>query len=843
MVIAVNPRSPLGQAVASAMSATDADEADEAYRAATELADGTTAAALAHDHVTDLVRREATSLALARCTDYLESWPDDPVLRLLRAEVRGALADWPGAEQDAAAASSVTGTERRARLHRVRALAALDRGEYEVAQHLFALSRKGFGQAGDHAGMALVAHDEMMLGVRRGDPDAVSAVLSAAPPRSPGEYLLVASALKRELRYEEALELLERAVNTDNTDQVALPLLRRERAVLRRLIRSDDDECDEQADPDPDSPRLGDRLLRARRLVIECRTRLGQTRAAEAAELASQAEVLLVELRPRAESAAQRASWHLAAGELELARGDLLERMEADPTEVESTMSEAAEHFRCATRLADTTATAEVRLLALRLRGRALIRLGRGDDAVELWRAAHRIEEEIADRQCSDDVKVRLLLAAGDEHDEQVRAAADLVERTGLAAAGVAVAIEAARGRTFVAAVGGGPEELPRPGDVAGACRWVRDQARDLPRDQVVWMMYATPECVHHVVLGRRLMHYHVVRQRASFRRRLHGAVRKLMSFWDRRYLERSVVSGEFDTALASVAALLDIGAVLSGLPARTSRVAIVAHGILADVPVAALPIPGTDLRVVHRFATSELPALTAQHPLAHRSRHRQGERTLLVSPDTPAHPRHPALTGHAATVTALRRTVTGYHVVRVDAHGAYATEGQWLQLSPGDERGRLGPADVRALDLHSCGTLVLGACESAMARTAGRDERLGFTRSAMRAGAAAVLAARWIAEEPVATELLDRFERYLRYLPRDVALRRAQLDVWAGRTAHAGTPWHPARWACWTLYGDPGRQTGAGPVRRWLRRKTDDWSHRAEHDQAPEGVHLLRGR
>jgi CHAT domain-containing protein len=120
---------------------------------------------------------------------------------------------------------------------------------------------------------------------------------------------------------------------------------------------------------------------------------------------------------------------------------------------------------------------------------------------------------------------------------------------------------------------------------------------------------------------------------------------------------------------------------------------------------------------------------------------------------------------------------------------------------------------------MRVCGTVLLGACDSGMADRIGRDERAGFVRAAIRAGAAAVVVARWPAENEVGTAVLDQFERYLRYLPRDVALQRALLDV---RTEH------PARWGCWALYGDPGRQTGAGPVRRVTRRHVDQWRNHA---------------
>jgi CHAT domain-containing protein len=113
------------------------------------------------------------------------------------------------------------------------------------------------------------------------------------------------------------------------------------------------------------------------------------------------------------------------------------------------------------------------------------------------------------------------------------------------------------------------------------------------------------------------------------------------------------------------------------------------------------------------------------------------------------------------------------------------------------------------------------------MAQRIGADERAGFVRAAFVAGAASAVAARWVAPADVAAELLGRFESYARHEPRDVALQLAQRDVHfsAGGDA-APAPYgrrgtaraHPANWACWTLYGDSGFQTRAGPVRRRVR-------------------------
>jgi CHAT domain-containing protein len=126
---------------------------------------------------------------------------------------------------------------------------------------------------------------------------------------------------------------------------------------------------------------------------------------------------------------------------------------------------------------------------------------------------------------------------------------------------------------------------------------------------------------------------------------------------------------------------------------------------------------------------------------------------------------------------------------------------------------------------------LVLGACESGMAQRTGRDERTGFVRAGLRAGTASVVAARWVAKDAVAAAVLDGFDRYTRYLPRDIALQRAQLDVCHGITptsAPVSAVDHPARWACWTLYGDSGFQTRAGRIRRSLRRSMDGWRRHA---------------
>jgi CHAT domain-containing protein len=160
------------------------------------------------------------------------------------------------------------------------------------------------------------------------------------------------------------------------------------------------------------------------------------------------------------------------------------------------------------------------------------------------------------------------------------------------------------------------------------------------------------------------------------------------------------------------------------------------------------------------------------------------------------------------------------YRQVRIDAHGEYDhgdTTRSWLALAPEGPAGHLEPDALERLDLGGCGTLILGACESGMATVIGRDERVGFVRAGIHAGAASVLAARWKAPDLVAGPILDNYQRYVRYLPRDVALQRALRHTALEETVPQ--PEHPARWACWTLYGDSSWETGAGAIVRLVRR------------------------
>ncbi|MGH3928430.1 MAG: CHAT domain-containing protein [Pseudonocardiaceae bacterium] len=867
-LVELEPGTQLAAAVTAgntAFAQADVVRGDTEYRQAVHIAtDRRLWSALVVDHVACLLRLGAATRALQRCAEYLdEVGGKHLILRLLQAECRSSLADHSGVDADVAAirtelrnrpgsfvADDSFTLDDEARLSRVAGLSAADRDDADLAAQELSKARELFLKTGNQAGVQAVEIDELLLAVRQGDEAAVAAALSDGPLKTVSDRLLFAGALKRRLRYEEALNVLHTILDDGIEPALRFPVLW-ERAVLLRLIR--DDDAAEQlapslreaaaAAPDPVacdaaiarlspggessdavSPMFGRRLQHARWLTISGRL--------------DEAKTLLDELCLRARTDRDIAIWNLAAGELELARGNLIENWSFVRDAVHQ---DAVRYFSTAVAHASTPSMLDARVDALRLLGRSYAQLRRDERATECWAEAHRLEEDIAGRQVTDDTRMRMIQAAPDEYDERIRVATEALGKRGAeGAAPIVVAMEAARGAVILGRIlpeqAGFARNLPKPSDLDAAWRWVGNQGDRLPRSQVVWLMHATPERVHHAVIGRGFLHH------ASFvmpRNELTLAIDALMACWCKddgrvagKVLDDNIENGVFTARLQDVGAKIGLDAVFPDLPAEVDRIAVVAGDALADIPFAALTIPGGVEPIGLRFALSDLPCLSARLPLAQRARRVRGDTGLLVSP--PAWGITQAATMRGRTVLDGARATRAelgsvlarhrHRQVRIDTHGQHDPDDPaqpwWLQLAPDESDGRLTPEQLQGMDLRGCGTLVLGACESGMAQRRGRDERIGFVRAAVHAGAASVVAARWAADDAVAAIVLDRFDQYVRYLPRDVALQRALLDV-PGAQADVPDIDHPARWACWTLYGDSGRQTGADPVRRGLRRAT----------------------
>lgn len=864
--IVLEPGTPIADALTrarQAFTAADATGVDAAYQESVRLARGNTTlwAALVMDHIEQLRMLHNATLALRRCDEYLgEAGASHLSLWVQRAEIRSCLHFHSGAGEDAAkiraALAGQSGSltrEDSARLHRVEGLSAADRDDLDGAVAHLDAAREVFRALDDQAGVAAIELDKLQLGVREGEQPAVSDVLSGPPPRTAAESLLRALALRRQLRYQEAFEVLLRGAVNDDLDPalrwsvlyelILLLRLLNQNSIAERLLPLLDEAVVLAADPVTaavDTKRLSDGAAPSDvvsphfdRRVQWCRRLISDTRLAEA-------ERVLTELCSHARTERDVSTWHLAAGECALARYEL--------SGTRSFAEEAVGHLSNAADHASVTALVEVQACALGLLGDACQVLGDAELAAVSWAAAHRLEEEIAGRQPSDNVRIGMLLPVPDEYDKRIEAAAKALGTRGLeAAAAIAVAMEAARGAAILDRILPGQpglgRDLPEPGDLRGALRWVDDVGDGLSRSQVAWIIHSTPDHVHHAVIGRERFDYTSV---PSPRTSLMKAVNDFaICCSTTEILEECIADGQFAKLLNEIADRVGVSAVIEKIPRHVRRIAIVAGGELSNIPFAGMLVPGEAEPIGLRFALSDLPCLSARLPLHQRSRRSRGDRLLVVSPPTQGLTRaesgrgKPLLDGERATVAALREELERHRhqQVRIDCHGQHdrddPTRGSWLQLTPEGPAGQLRPEELQRMDLEGYGTVILGACESGMAQRIGRDERIGFVRAAVHAGASAAIAATWRAVDGVAAPMIDRITWYLHYLPRDLALQRAQRDVYRGALAIPGNiPFttHPARWACWTLYGDSGWQTGAGLVRRLLRCGLDQRRRRAAH-------------
>ena len=785
------------------------------------------------------------------------------------AEIRKAVDGDPDAELDLVD---------HARLRRVEGLAAAAVEDRVMADRYLIEARGAFQSLGDTAAVAVIDSDLRLIRARGGSDQASSAILAedaAVEELSAPRALARALALKNQHRYEEALQVVVALLAGDRLDgALRLPVLEELVGLLVALRRGKalkalSAELPQVLETQPlathpsetqTSVRAGGSAegteppaVRFIRVLLDC------FRLLDAGQV-SRARAELDAIRALAVSERDRTHWHVASGEVWIAAFKR-RKGQADLDEAVWDLSAACDYA-----VADQLL--EVRIRALRLLGEAFELRREPDQASDRWARAHALEEELVARQVSDEVRATLLEDIPTEHDERVRVAAELAVSgpgdasavTGIASA--IVAMESARGAAILGRIAPDAQttlrRLPPAGDGAAAWEWLRGIADATARDEAIWIMHARPDRVHHGIIGRGLVH-HV--DLPADRRELEKLVKALRRECNEYRLGQAAGRAQVSRLIERLGAAIGAETALAVVPRRVKRLVVVAGGVLSEIPLAALPIGDGGARgagagagaevgaganvgaaagaesggggtgagaetgaapaagaaepasmpLVCRFAVSDLPCLSARPLLRQRSASNRGGRALLVSAFD---------TTPDQFERELRRVE--YRRVRILGHGQTDPEDAsrtWLQFAgkKSERDGRIQPARFQQADLRSCGTLMLGACESGMAQRVGRDERTGFVRAGLHAGAASVVAARWIAEVSITTALLDRFEDYLRYLPRDVALQRAQLDVRAGRVALGAAvpePDHPAWWACWTLYGDSGHQVRA-PILR----------------------------
>lgn len=280
----------------------------------------------------------------------------------------------------------------------------------------------------------------------------------------------------------------------------------------------------------------------------------------------------------------------------------------------------------------------------------------------------------------------------------------------------------------------------------------------------------------------------------------------------------------EWTTSRGSVASLAALSSLLIAPiedQLRTPAVGIIAHGILQDVPFAALPTDqgyfGSPRALFYLPSASALPFILEKR--------KQGPASALVLAQAEArgYTRLPGADAEARDIAALYGTeplldateadlkgrAGGHTILHVAAHGEYNPANPlFSRLILGEtvqEDGFLEVHEVYGLDLSQTDLVVLSACETQLGFRSRGDDVIGFNRAFIYAGAPTVVATLWKVPDRATAELVRSFHVHLRSgMTKAEALQAAQEDIRSAPDQWA----HPFYWAAFVLTGDPGARS-----------------------------------
>jgi CHAT domain-containing protein len=233
-------------------------------------------------------------------------------------------------------------------------------------------------------------------------------------------------------------------------------------------------------------------------------------------------------------------------------------------------------------------------------------------------------------------------------------------------------------------------------------------------------------------------------------------------------------------------------------------RLLLVAHGPLGCLPFAALhdgqqtlserydlamvPSARMALRGLQRPANPPLRAVVLGE--SSRLPHAAKEARAVAKLFTESH----VFVGPHASVRNLCRYAPEADVIHLACHAQFRTDNPLfsaLHLMDGT----LTVESTEALRLQAA-TVVLSACETALADHGGSDERVGLVRAFLLAGASRVVASLWPVDDEITTHFMAHFYAAMRHgQSAAAALRAAQNEV---KQHHP----HPFFWAAFTLHG-----------------------------------------
>ena len=269
----------------------------------------------------------------------------------------------------------------------------------------------------------------------------------------------------------------------------------------------------------------------------------------------------------------------------------------------------------------------------------------------------------------------------------------------------------------------------------------------------------------------------------------------------------------------------------------RHRRLIVVPHGVLHQIPFAALRDSRTGRYLVESHSVTLLPSATVMSYVQDR-RNPWEERALAVgNPDgslpasaseaerIAAYYGAEPLLGAAARESTVRSAAGQLDVLHVAAHGRFSEErplAGYLALAPGtrgDPRddGRLEVIEIlNEMDFEGANLVVLSACNSSVGKQNRGDDIVSMPRALLYAGCPSVISSLWSIDDRASAQLMASFHRHLQRDGQGAAeaLQAAQIDL-LGQSATAS----PYYWAAFTLTGDqisrgtpPERLPGENP-------------------------------
>ncbi len=156
---------------------------------------------------------------------------------------------------------------------------------------------------------------------------------------------------------------------------------------------------------------------------------------------------------------------------------------------------------------------------------------------------------------------------------------------------------------------------------------------------------------------------------------------------------------------------------------------------------------------------------------------------------------------GKLATETVVRTTASQFDIIHFATHGEFSvTDPLYSSLRlAADNRndGRLEAAEIFSLRM-SPWLVTLSACRTGLGVVTAGGEIIGLNRAFIYAGAPAVVSSLWSIGDDSTAVLMGKFYNNLKSMPRDAALRAAQVDmIYGGQFAE------PFYWAAFYLTGD----------------------------------------